>query len=167
MATGEEATVSGGGMIPAGPAVRRFAREVGINLENVHGTGPGGRITRDDVLRLLETDDFALRSTAMEIVTVHPEWGKGIEKVIKIAGDCLERPWPDLTIILDVDLETAAGRLDASLDRMEQKGPVYHEKVRQGFLQLAETRSDFRVVSAAADINTVHRQVTEAVATLS
>ena len=34
--------------------------------------------------------------------------GFGIDKVIKIAEDCLERPWPDLTIILDVDLETAA-----------------------------------------------------------
>ena len=34
--------------------------------------------------------------------------GFGIDKVIKIAADCLERPWPDLTIILDVDLKTAS-----------------------------------------------------------
>ena len=27
---------------PAGPAVRRFAREVGVDLRMVHGTGPGG-----------------------------------------------------------------------------------------------------------------------------
>jgi pyruvate/2-oxoglutarate dehydrogenase complex dihydrolipoamide acyltransferase (E2) component len=35
---------------PAGPAIRRLAREVGIDLRQLTGTGNGGRITRDDVL---------------------------------------------------------------------------------------------------------------------
>jgi pyruvate dehydrogenase E2 component (dihydrolipoamide acetyltransferase) len=35
--------------IPAAPHVRRFAREVGIDIYNVTGTGPGGRISEDDV----------------------------------------------------------------------------------------------------------------------
>ncbi|GIW98438.1 MAG: dihydrolipoamide acetyltransferase component of pyruvate dehydrogenase complex [Pirellulaceae bacterium] len=48
-ATGLEATADD--KIPAGPAVRRFAREVGVDLRTVQGTGEGGRITRDDVLR--------------------------------------------------------------------------------------------------------------------
>ena len=39
-----------GDTVPAGPAVRRFAREVGIDLTTVTGTGEGGRITREDVL---------------------------------------------------------------------------------------------------------------------
>jgi len=41
------------GVIPAGPAVRRFAREVGVTLSNVIGTGEGGRITREDVLAVV------------------------------------------------------------------------------------------------------------------
>jgi len=41
------------GVIPAGPAIRRFAREVGVNLSNVVGTGEGGRITREDVLAIV------------------------------------------------------------------------------------------------------------------
>jgi pyruvate dehydrogenase complex dihydrolipoamide acetyltransferase long form len=40
-----------GAPIPAGPAVRRFAREVGVDLGRVQGTGEGGRITREDVLK--------------------------------------------------------------------------------------------------------------------
>jgi pyruvate/2-oxoglutarate dehydrogenase complex dihydrolipoamide acyltransferase (E2) component len=36
--------------IPAGPAIRRFAREVGVDLASVTGTGAHGRITREDVL---------------------------------------------------------------------------------------------------------------------
>jgi dTMP kinase len=85
--------------------------------------------------------------------------GFGIERVIKIARDCLERPWPDLTILLDVDLETAAKRLKKNLDRMEQKGDSYHKKVREGFLKLAEGRKDFVIIDAADDIETVHKQV--------
>ena len=74
--------------------------------------------------------------------------GFGMEKVIAIASDALERVWPDLTIVLDVDLATAAGRLNRELDRMEQKGDRYHAKVREGFLKLAEGRDDFAVVDA-------------------
>ncbi len=37
--------------VAAGPAVRRFAREVGVDLATVTGTGPNGRITRDDVVQ--------------------------------------------------------------------------------------------------------------------
>jgi dTMP kinase len=85
--------------------------------------------------------------------------GFGVEQVIKIARDCLERPWPDLTIILDVDLKTTATRLKKDLDRMEQKGSSYHKKVREGFLRLADGRKDFVVVGAADDIETVHKQV--------
>ena len=50
----------------------------------------------------------------------------GIDKVIAIATDSLERVWPDLTIIVDVDLETAVSRLGKKLDRMEQKGKNDH-----------------------------------------
>jgi pyruvate dehydrogenase E2 component (dihydrolipoamide acetyltransferase) len=39
------------GPVPAAPAVRRLARELGLDLRQVHGTGPGGRIVREDVER--------------------------------------------------------------------------------------------------------------------
>jgi pyruvate dehydrogenase E2 component (dihydrolipoamide acetyltransferase) len=35
--------------VPAGPATRRLARELGVDLHRVSGSGPGGRITTDDV----------------------------------------------------------------------------------------------------------------------
>lgn len=37
--------------IAAGPATRRLARELGMQLERLRGTGPGGRITQEDVAR--------------------------------------------------------------------------------------------------------------------
>ena len=35
--------------IPAAPHVRRLAREIGIDIHNVKGSGPGGRISEEDV----------------------------------------------------------------------------------------------------------------------
>jgi len=39
----------GGVPAPASPAVRRLAREIGVDVNEVQGTGPGGRISQDDV----------------------------------------------------------------------------------------------------------------------
>jgi len=35
--------------VPAAPHVRRLARELGVDIHDVKGTGPGGRISEDDV----------------------------------------------------------------------------------------------------------------------
>lgn len=37
--------------VPAAPSVRRFAREIGIEVDTVEGTGPHGRVSLDDVKR--------------------------------------------------------------------------------------------------------------------
>ena len=85
--------------------------------------------------------------------------GFGIERVVKLALDSLERAWPDITIILDIGLEAAKPRLSADLDRMEQKSKDYHEKVRQGFLELAKEMESFKVVDATDDIEAIHKNI--------
>lgn len=35
--------------VPASPSVRRLAREIGVDIYQIEGTGPGNRITTDDV----------------------------------------------------------------------------------------------------------------------
>ena len=47
---------------------------------------------------------------------------------------------PDLTLLLDVDLATAARRLARPLDRLERRGDDYRSRVRAGYL--AEARAD-------------------------
>ncbi len=48
-AVAPEMPVSSGKKVTAAPSVRRFAREIGIDLEKVTGSGPRGRIFKDDV----------------------------------------------------------------------------------------------------------------------
>ncbi|MGP8000353.1 MAG: 2-oxo acid dehydrogenase subunit E2 [Streptosporangiaceae bacterium] len=51
--SGNEAgpAVNGGGLVLAKPPVRKLARDLGVDLAGLAGTGPAGSITRDDVQR--------------------------------------------------------------------------------------------------------------------
>ncbi len=53
-----DAALGDGKPIPAAPSVRRFAREVGVDLRQVQGTGPGGRISIEDVKAYLRSLDL-------------------------------------------------------------------------------------------------------------
>ena len=48
------ATDNGGGPIYASPSARRLARELGVDLQSVTGSGRKGRITREDVQNLAD-----------------------------------------------------------------------------------------------------------------
>jgi dTMP kinase len=90
--------------------------------------------------------------------------GFGTANVMRIAEMCLERPWPDLTLVLDVEQAVATKRMARELDRMEMKGKEYHEKVRKGFLELLTTGKNVEVIDAGKEVGEVHFQVLKLVA---
>jgi len=57
--------------IPAAPHVRRLAREIGVDIYEVKGTGPGGRISEDDVKGYAK----ALLSAAVTVAQTPPRAG--------------------------------------------------------------------------------------------
>jgi len=74
--------------VPAAPHVRRLAREIGVEIRSVQGSGPGGRISEDDV-KLCAKNALAAATAAAQIprgTFVEPDlpdfakWGK-IERV--------------------------------------------------------------------------------------
>jgi len=67
---------------------------------------------------------------------------------------------PDLTIILDLPPEEGLERIGGSPDRMEAKGPEFHRKVRELFLQQVRTDSRrFTTVDATGSEQEVHHRV--------
>jgi len=58
------AAPSAGGRRAASPVARKLASELGVNLDQVEGTGPGGRITREDVERAAKSATGAQPSVA-------------------------------------------------------------------------------------------------------
>jgi len=75
----QAATVAAAAVVePAGPAVRRLARELGVDLARVRGSGAGGRIVREDVIaavRQASAAGPAVRSRAESGATERDDWG--------------------------------------------------------------------------------------------
>lgn len=71
---------------------------------------------------------------------------------------------PDLTVLLDVDLEVARARLGDQMDRIEGAGAAFHERVRRGYLELAAADPDrWVVVDAGGTVDEVAGWVDAAV----
>jgi pyruvate dehydrogenase E2 component (dihydrolipoyllysine-residue acetyltransferase) len=74
------------GPVPAAPHVRRLARELGVDIHNVPGNGPGGRISEDDVKafakKLIASAPSAAEVTHLKQPALpdFAKWGK-IERV--------------------------------------------------------------------------------------
>jgi len=89
---------------------------------------------------------------------------KSIDYLVKFATclDPLKKPlMPDLVIILDLDPKIGfEHKGDEALDRIELKGPEYHQWVRDGFLEYADQHPEFCVVVAAdGTIAEVHQAI--------
>ena len=71
---------------------------------------------------------------------------------------------PDLVLLFDVDLETAARRLARPLDKLENRGDEYRGRLRAGYLAEAARRPDrIVVVDATGDPATVQTNVRAAI----
>ncbi len=65
---------------------------------------------------------------------------------------------PDLTILLDLSVEEAAGRRGATADRMESKDFWYHQRVRGGYIEIAnEEEQRVKIVDASDDMESQGR----------
>ncbi len=95
--------------------------------------------------------------------------GLSRDEIISVARVAVGDLWPHNIVIFDVDVATAAKRLNPLLDRMEQKGAIFHERVRQGYLQQARedpkrvtvldaTRDQDRVFGDLLQALTLHAQ---------
>ena len=103
--SGPELDVRGdGGPVYASPAVRRLARELGVDLRGVKGTGRKGRITKDDVKQAKERPAAAAEGAAIPGLNIAP-WPKvdfakygeiervPLTRIKKISGPAVARNW--------------------------------------------------------------------------
>ena len=100
--------------VAAGPAIRRFAREVGVNLARVTGTGEGGRITREDVLSVVREANQATHAdtsfAATESLSATGEqnqWGlvryDRLTKIRKTIASRMHESWSTIPRVTNFD----------------------------------------------------------------
>jgi pyruvate dehydrogenase E2 component (dihydrolipoamide acetyltransferase) len=129
-------------LILATPSVRKLAREKGLNISTVKGTGPNGRITREDILGVGQANQTPAQAKAEPSVAVdenrvatapapivgQPVQGnteivplKGIRKVIAEAMVRSKYTAPHVTIIDEVDVTKLVDFRNRIKPMMEKK----------------------------------------------
>ena len=105
-------------MIHASPSIRRYARELGVNLEQVIASGAKGRIVKADVKAFIKstmTSGAAPGTTGISVGSVpevdHSKFGEietlALSRIQKISGAHLHRSWvnvPHVTQFDDADI---------------------------------------------------------------
>ena len=76
--------------VAAGPAIRRLARELGLDLSRVQASGPNGRITKDDIMRTVRA---ANRAATVVPQAQRPAAAASLPEVVVPSGEPDDDKW--------------------------------------------------------------------------
>jgi len=112
-------------IIKASPLAKKLAREKGVNLSKIKGTGPGGRIIKEDVLKAAEK--IAAKEKEVEKI-----WAEEKEiilsRVEKIMADRMQqskKEIPHFYITSEVDFSDAIKLRQDLLEEFEEEKKVH------------------------------------------
>jgi pyruvate dehydrogenase E2 component (dihydrolipoamide acetyltransferase) len=98
---------------PAAPSVRLLAREIGVDINQVPGSGPGGRISQDDVktyARTLRTSSVVSHTTDTLPASVLPDftkWGavqrQPMSNIRRITAERMAQAWATIPHVTQFD----------------------------------------------------------------
>ncbi|MDE2953916.1 MAG: 2-oxo acid dehydrogenase subunit E2 [Gemmatimonadota bacterium] len=102
------APTSNGDPIPAAPSTRRLARELGVDLTQVAGSGPGGRISQDDVKAAVrDRQTGGIAPTAPVELPDFSRWGnierQPLSKVRQIIAKNMSQAWQQVAHVTQFD----------------------------------------------------------------
>jgi len=124
--------------IPAAPSVRRLAREMDVDLTKVKASGPGDRVTADDVKKHAETsDDAKTKGQKQEAIKTDEfeQWGsvtaEKIKTIRKITARNVSESWQRIPHVTHFD--------EADLTKLEEFRLKYQQKVEKDGVKITIT----------------------------
>jgi pyruvate dehydrogenase E2 component (dihydrolipoamide acetyltransferase) len=143
---------------PAGPEVRRLARELGVDLSRVNGSGSGGRITREDVIAAVRQANLSGGTIGPRDAEEHDSYGpihrEKLSRMRKtIAANMVNsvQTIPQLTNFDDADItELEQWRKESSADY--EKEQIKLTSMAFVMKAVALALKDHRIVNASLDL---------------
>ncbi|MHB8338217.1 MAG: 2-oxo acid dehydrogenase subunit E2 [Ignavibacteriaceae bacterium] len=138
---------------PAAPSVRRIAREIGVDINKVRGTGPFGRISMDDVKayakKINESREsqtsFGIKQEALPDFSKFGEFEvKPMSNIRAKTGVHLSYAWQTIPHVTQHD--------KADITELERIRKAYNPKVEKAGGKLTVTAILLKVISAALKV---------------
>jgi pyruvate dehydrogenase E2 component (dihydrolipoamide acetyltransferase) len=135
---------------PASPSVRRLAREIGVDIDEVHGSGPQGRISDEDVKdharRLLSGAETKGSAPARSVPLPDFErWGaverQAMSNIRRTTSERLGHAWNTIPHVTQFD--------KADITAMEELRKKYREQVNNAGGNLTVTAMLVKVLATA------------------
>lgn len=137
---------------PAAPSTRRFAREIGININEVPGSGPGGRISIEDVKSYAKrlntqkaTGQSVLPGIEPEKLPDFQQWGEierqSMSKIRQATAKHLSYAWVSIPHVTQFD--------KADVTELEKMRKEFGKTVEKAGGKLTVTAILIKIVEAA------------------
>ena len=110
----------------------------------------------------VEAGQIVLCDRHIDSTVAYQGYGRGldIERINMLNNIATNSRKPDLTIVFDIDVETSQKRVGSEKDRMESAGIEFHNRVRNGYLEIAKQEPQrVKVIDASGDIEDIHNEV--------
>ena len=140
--------------VPAAPSVRRFARQIGVDIHDIRGSGPQGRISKDDVKnhsrQIHQTPEEVPGAAEPEAVPLpdFTKWGeverKPISNVRRKTAEHVSRSWRTIPHVTQYD--------KADITELNQARKRYGPKVEAAGGKLTVTAIMVKVVASALNV---------------
>jgi pyruvate dehydrogenase E2 component (dihydrolipoamide acetyltransferase) len=134
---------------PASPTLRRMARELGVDLDQVTGSGPGGRILKDDLTKYARgvvsgSKPSQPHSPASE-VTENTKWGpvvrEPMSKVRQVTARTMNEAWTNIPHVTQYD--------KVDITEMDEIRKQYSKRIEQARGKLTMTAILLKVAASA------------------
>ncbi|MGO9865104.1 MAG: 2-oxo acid dehydrogenase subunit E2 [Terriglobales bacterium] len=141
---------------PAAPHVRRLAREIGVDIHGVQGSGPGGRISEDDVKQYAKNALIAAAAAAQtpRASFVEPElpdfakWGKtervSMRGIRRKTAEHLRKAWNTIPHVTQQDR--------ADITELEQLRARFAPRAQEAGGKMTVTAIALKVCAAALKV---------------
>jgi pyruvate dehydrogenase E2 component (dihydrolipoamide acetyltransferase) len=137
---------------PASPSLRRLARELGVNIHEVRGSGPGGRIHKDDLKsharNVVEGAPKREPASAATEVTENTKWGPVVREpmsmVRRVTARVMTEAWTTIPHVTQFDT--------VDITEVDEIRKQYSRKVEISGGKLTLTAILIKVVASALKV---------------
>ena len=141
------------GSAPASPSVRRIAREIGVDINEVVGTGSGGKILKEDVKahskKMHEEEGTSVSEVKIKQEALPDFTNSGdtyrveMTKIRKVTADHLSYAWSTIPHVTQFD--------KADITQLEKARKEFNEQISGDGVKLTVTVILLKIITAALE----------------